>query len=42
MRETRSSGSVQGAMSNHGSYCDSYSTPDYFFDQNVIVLCDIQ
>ena len=23
MRESRSSGSVQGAMSNHGSYCDS-------------------
>ena len=23
MRETRSSGSVQGAVSNHGPYCDS-------------------
>jgi hypothetical protein len=22
MRDTRSSGSVQGGMSNHGSYCD--------------------
>ena len=26
MREIRSSGSVQGAVSNHGSYCD-YSVP---------------
>jgi hypothetical protein len=26
MRETRSSGSVQGAVSNHGPYCDLSTT----------------
>jgi hypothetical protein len=26
MREIRSSGSVQGAMSDHGSYCDYFAT----------------